>query len=287
MQTLSERQRENNAQMAAFVEHMRKMVAEGTSQNAELMLGTFTELSQITGKLVQQLERQTADATSSLQRNAQAVSDQLTGAVTQQQEQLGVLAEVVREAAGIMQEAVARMRTGADENVTRMGAAAERLDAAAGKLTGSLQAMSAAADAVDSGIDQLTDATKSMNLAVSAQNQALGQHKEVRDAVGTMAAELRRVVETASREASVTDKLIRQIESAADRLVNAEREAEKYLEGVTETLAGAHQAFANSVTTTLQRGNADFHQELGRAIDMLRSAIQDLGDLFDSLPVKR
>ena len=140
---------------------------------------------------------------------------------------------------------------------------------------------------MDSGIDQLTEATKSMSLAVSTQNQALGQHKEVRDAVGTMVAELRQVVETASRDASVTDKLVRQIESAADRLVNAAREAEKYLEGVTETLADAHQAFASAVTTTLQRGNADFHKELGSAIDMLRTAIQDLGDMFDSLPGKR
>ena len=287
MQTFSERQGENNAQMAAFVEQMRKMVADGTSQNAELMQGTFTELSQITGKLVKQLEQQTADATSSLQRNAQAVSDQMTGAVTQQHEQLGALAEVVKEAAATMQDAVARMRTGVDENVTRMGAAAERLDGAAGKLTGSLQAMSQAADAVDAGIDQLTEATKTMNLAVSTQTQALGQQKEVRDAVGTMVTELRRVVETASRDASVTDKLVRQIESAADRQVNAEREAEKYLEGVTETLADAHQAFANSVTSTLQRGNADFHKELGSAIDMLRTAIQDLSDMFDSLPARR
>lgn len=287
MQTFSERQGENNAQMAAFVEQMRKMVADGTSQNAELMQGTFTELSQITGKLMKQLEQQTADATTSLQRNAQAVSDQMTGAVTQQQEQLGALAEVVKEAAGTMQDAVTRMRTGVDENVTRMGAAAERLDGAAGKLTGSLLAMSEAADAVDAGIDQLTEATKSMTLAVSTQNQALTQHKEVRDAVGTMVTELRRVVETASRDASVTDKLVRQIESAADRLVNAEREAEKYLEGVTETLAEAHQAFASAVTTTLQRGNADFHKELGSAIDMLRTAIQDLADMFDSLPGKR
>ena len=287
MQTFSERQGENNAQMAAFVEQMRKMVADGTSQNAELMQGTFTELSEITAKLTQQLGQQTAEATSSLQRNAQAVSEQMTGAVTQQQEQLATLADVVREAASTMQDAVARMRTGVDENVTRMGAAAERLDGAAGKLTGSLQAMSDAADAVDEGIDHLTQAAKSMNLAVSTQTQALGQHKEVRDALGTMVAELRSVVETASRDASVTDKLVRQIESAAERLVNAEREADKYLEGVTETLAGAHEAFASSVTTTLQRGNADFQQELGRAIDMLRSAIQDLGDLFDSLPARR
>ena len=99
-----------------------------------------------------------------------------------------------------------------------------------------------------------------------------------------MVADLRKVVENASLDATVNDRLVKQLESAAERLIQAQQEADKYLDGVTDTLAEAHQAFANTVSATLQRGNADFHQELGRAIDMLRTAIQDLGDMFDSLP---
>lgn len=194
------------------------------------------------------------------------------------------MAAAVKDAADVMQDTVARMRTGVDDNLTRMGGAAERLDTAANKLSTSLQAMSAAADAVDDGIDQLTSATKSMNLAVTTQNQTLGQHQEVRDAVATMVGELRRMLETATRDASVNDRLVKQIETSTERLVAAQREADTYLDGVTETLAGAHEAFANTISSTLQRGNAEFHGELGSAIDLLRSGIQDLGDLFDNLP---
>jgi ABC-type transporter Mla subunit MlaD len=284
MRSVSERQAESNAQMAEFMTKMRAMVSEGTSQNAELMQGTFTELSQITAKLVNQIGTQSTQATQTLQRDMQAVSEQMTGAVAQQQGNLDALAQGIKQAAETMQDAVTRMRAGVDDNVTRMAGAAERLDGAAGKLTASLQAMSKAADAVDAGIENLTDASKSLNVAVTTQNQSLGQQKEVRDAIGTMVAELRRVVENATRDASVNDRLIRQMESAAERLISAQQEADKYLEGVSDTLAEAHQAFANTVSATLQRGNADFHQELGRAIDMLRTAIQDLGDVFDSIP---
>lgn len=284
MRSINERQAETNAQMSAFMDKMRTMVANGTSQNAELMQGTFAELSDITAKLVDQIGQQSAQATSALQHDMHAVSAQMTGAVAQQKDSLDALTAGVKQAAETMQDAVTRMRAGVDDNVTRMGGAAERLDGAAGKLTSSLQAMSDAADAVDSGVGNLTDATKALNLAVTAQNQSISQHKDVRDAITTMVTELRKVVENASRDASVNDRLVRQMESAAERLVNAQHEADKYLDGVTDTLAEAHQAFANTVSATLQRGNADFHQELGRAVDMLRTAIQDLGDLFDSLP---
>jgi hypothetical protein len=284
LRTFSERQAENNAQMAEFMGKLRTMVAEGTSQNAELMQGTFTELSQITAKLVDQLGQQSTQATNTLQRDMKAVSEQMTNAVGQQKENLEVLATGVKQAAETMQDAVTRMRAGVDDNVARMGGAAERLDSAAGKLSSSLQAMSDAADAVDSGVDRLTDATRSLNAAVAAQNQSIGQHKEVRDAITVMVAELRKVVENASRDASVNERLVKQLESAAERLIRAQQEADKYLDGVTETLAEAHEAFASSVSATLQRGNADFQQELGRAIDMLRTAIQDLGDMFDGLP---
>jgi hypothetical protein len=284
LRTFSERQAENNAQMAEFMAKLRTMVAEGTTQNAELMQGTFTELSQITAKLVNQIGAQSTQATNTLQRDMKAVSEQMTGAVGQQKENLDTLAAGVKQAAETMQDAVTRMRAGVDDNVARMAGAAERLDSAAGKLSSSLQAMSEAADAVDAGVDHLTDATKSLNAAVTAQNLSIGQHKEVRDAITVMVAELRKVVENASRDATVNDRLVKQLESAAERLVRAQQEADKYLDGVTDTLAAAHEAFASSVSATLQRGNADFQQELGRAVDMLRTAIQDLGDLFDSLP---
>jgi methyl-accepting chemotaxis protein len=284
LRTFSVQQAENNAQMAEFMAKLRTIVAEGTTQNAELMQGTFTELSQITAKLVDQIGAQSTQATNTLQRDMKAVSEQMTGAVGQQKENLDALAAGVKQAAETMQDAVTRMRAGVDDNVARMGGAAERLDSAAGKLSSSLQAMSDAADAVDKGVDHLTDATKSLNAAVTAQNLSIGQHKEVRDAITVMVAELRKVVENASRDATVNDRLVKQLESAAERLVRAQQEADKYLDGVTDTLAEAHQAFANTVSATLQRGNADFQQELGRAVDMLRTAIQDLGDLFDGLP---
>jgi methyl-accepting chemotaxis protein len=355
--TLSERQAESNAQMTAFVEQMRTMVADGTSQNAELMQGTFSELSDITSQMMLQLQQQTRNASQEMQGSAKALVEDMQSTLEQQQQlasqmaeqhavrmngavdslnanaekvaetlerrtvatsdelktstremvatleaalgrqqalidqtdaqhnaRLQALTESVRTAADTMQQAVTRMRTGVDENITRLGGSAERLDGSASKLASQMLAMAGAAGSVETGISRLTEATQLMAQTAHASHLALGEHKQVRDAIGTMVTELRGIVDRASREASLNEQLVRQLETAAERLVAAQKQADQYLAGISSTLTSAHQAFADSVGSTLQRGNAEFQRELSTAVDMLRSGVQDLADLFDNLP---
>jgi hypothetical protein len=409
--TLSERQAESNAQMTAFVEQMRRMVADGTSQNAELMQGTFSELGEIASKMMQQLQHQTSTASSEMQvrakalveemqttleqqqlmssqmteqhttrmngafenlnantermadnlqrqtvatseelknstramastleeaaqrqqalmdqsaaqhndklqatmaelarvtgqlakdlqtqasqshqdqqANSRAIAEQLQTSLQGQQKQIQALTESVRAAADTMQQAVVSMRKGVDENITRLGGSAERLDGSASKLANQMQAMANATGSVETGISRLTDATLVMAQTAQASNLALGEHKQMRDAIGMMVVELRGIVERASREASLNAQLVQLLETAAERLVSAQKQADQYLAGISTTLTGAHQAFADNVGSTLQRGNAEFQRELSTAVDMLRSGIQDLADLFDNLPGNR
>lgn len=356
--TLSERQAESNAQMTTFVEQMRKMVADGTSQNAELMQGTFSELSEITSQMMLQLQQQTRNASQEMQGSAKALVEDMQSTLEQQQRlasqmaeqhavrmngavdslnanaekvaetlerrtaaasdelknstrdmaatleaalgrqqalidqtdaqhnaRLQALTESVRTAADTMQQAVMRMRTGVDENITRLGGSAERLDGSASKLASQMLAMAGAAGSVETGISRLTEATQLMAQTAQASHLALGEHRQVRDAIGTMVAELRGIVDRASREASLNEQLVRQLETAAERLVEAQKQADQYLSGISSTLTSAHQSFADNVASTLQRGNAEFQHELSTAVGMLRSGIEDLSDLFDKLPV--
>lgn len=285
MQSMAERQGESNAQMTAFVEQLRSMVAQGQSDTAELMQGTFQELTEVTSTLARKLEQQTIDATAEMQRHTQAFATQTGAALTQQGDQIGALTQAVQEAARVMQDSVARMRSGIDDNVARLAGGAETLLAAARRLDQSLGAMTNAADAVDAGIENLTSAASQLSAVTAAQERALADHRQVREAVTSMVAELRKMVETASRDAGTNAQLVASLERAAGKLTEAQGHAADYLDKVGAVLAETHTQFANAVTATLQRGNADFQKELSRAVDVLRGAIQDLGDTLDALPV--
>jgi len=72
--------------------------------------------------------------------------------------------------------------------------------------------------------------------------------------------------------------------ATAQRLSEAQVAADSYLQGVSEVLSEAHAAFAREVEGTLRKGNSEFHKQLSDAVGILRGAIQEIGDVVDSLP---
>lgn len=284
---LEEQSARANQDLTRHTETFAYRISEGQNESAKLMQRTFDELSEKTSGLVKNLEEHSARSNLDLMRHTETFATKAGESISQQSTQIEALTAAVGTAAQTMQSAVERMRTGVDENITRMGSAAERLHAASGTLEASLNAMSAAASSVDGGIDNLVKAATSLNSTLAATQQAVAEQKEIRGTMALMVTELRQMVETASREASVTSQLVGTLEGAAGKLVDAQREADNYLKGVTETLAGAHKTFADHIGATLQKGNSDFHKELARATDLLRGAIQELGDTLDTVPSGR
>lgn len=267
------------------LERQQSLMAKSASQQTDQLQATMAELARMTGQLAKDLHAQVSQSHQDQQTTSRAMTEQLQASLQGQQKQMQALTESVRAAADTMQQAVTRMRTGVDENITRLGGSAERLDGSASKLASQMQVMAGAASSVETGISRLTEATHVMVQTAQASHLALNEHKLARDAIGAMVAELRGIVDRASREASLNEQLVRQLESATERLVAAQKQADQYLAGISNTLISAHQSFADNVGSTLQRGNAEFQRELSTAVDMLRSGIQDLADLFDNLPV--
>ena len=78
--------------------------------------------------------------------------------------------------------------------------------------------------------------------------------------------------------------LVDSLQAASQRLTEAQRTTETYLQGVTDVLGEAHGAFAQQMMATMREGNKAFHEELAHATGLLKGAIQDLGDVLDNLP---
>ena len=99
-----------------------------------------------------------------------------------------------------------------------------------------------------------------------------------------MVSDLRTTVENAKREAGMTSELINGLQIASERLSSVQKDANAYLEGVSKVLAESMGSFEKEMTNTMRTQNAVFHEELAHATKLLRGAIQDLGDVFDTIP---
>ena len=104
----------------------------------------------------------------------------------------------------------------------------------------------------------------------------VSDYRANREATGAMLAELKAVVESAKREASMTQQTLERIQSATAKLTQAQQETEDYLDGVSQVLGEAHERFADGLTKVLDRANGDYQAKLSAAVGMLSSAVNEL-----------
>lgn len=284
LQQMQARQGEANEQMRQFIEQLKQSVAQGQSETAESTLTMMKELSDSTGALIAQIQQQANESQQVNLERQNAMADQTSQMLGRQGEQVSELTDSINSTTATLRDIVERLETSTSNNIERMGLGAERLQTAANRLTDNLEQVRATTEGLGGTADKLNVSASTLGQALTSTQQALNEHKAVRDALTLMVTELRATVENAKREAGMTSELINGLQVASQRLNEAQKSADTYLEGVTEVLAEAHGAFAKQMETTLREGNARFHQELAQATGYLKSAVQDLADVLDNLP---
>ncbi len=284
LQQMQARQAEANDQMQIFISQLKENIAKGQSESAELTLSMMKELSVSTAELVKNLQTQAQGAQEDHHKRQGALADHTTQLLGKQGEQVAGLSEAVTGATAAIREVVQRLETATNNNIERMGLGAERLQGAANRLTENLDTMKSASDGLGTTAEKLTTASGTLSTSLVATQQALGEHKAVRDALAEMVLNLRTTVENAKREAGMTSELIKGLQIASDTLNKVHKEADAYLEGVSKVLAESMGTFDKELTNTMRSQNKVFHEELSQATSMLKGAIQDLGDVFDSIP---
>ncbi|MCL2830405.1 MAG: hypothetical protein FWD77_06685 [Betaproteobacteria bacterium] len=108
------------------------------------------------------------------------------------------------------------------------------------------------------------------------------EHNQLRGEFSALLGEVRATLDRARHEAGLAPQLAERLESGAKALGAAQKSAEQYLQGVSEVLTAAHEAFARNVERTLREGNGQFHREVAEAVGHLRAAIDELGDTLDA-----
>lgn len=201
-----------------------------------------------------------------------------------QSEQISRLANAVQQASVAMESSVERLQSRAQASIDSLGQGAEKLYSASNRLGENLDLMKVNSDRLNDMADKLTGSAATLGSALTATQQVLNDQRNVRDAFATLVHDLRETIELAKREASVSANLVDSLQAASQRLTEAQRTADTYLQGVTDVLGEAHSAFAQQVMATLREGNKAFHEELAQATGLLRGAIQELGDVLDNLP---
>lgn len=279
-----QRSAQQDASTTELLDNLKKHFQSAQSETASSTSALLTQLGEATQNLVKSLQDQGNQAQLDHTQRMADLVNKITTVLGQNHAQVSRLTEVVTESSNAMRDSINRLQTSTNSNIEKMGTGAEMLHGASVRLTENLSAVKASTEGLSANAQQLVDASSNLSNALSAMQHALGDQKSVRDAIGMMVADLRNTVENAKKDASMTTELVANLERASGQLQKAQTDAGKYLSGISEVLAKAHSEFATQLRATLTDNNKAYQAELAQATNYLKGAIQDLGDVLDSLP---
>ena len=285
--SMEARQQILNKQMGEFVDQIRAMVTESQTQASQKLQETLSNLGDKVLAVVGQLQAQAAATADSQEKQSNRVAKQAEDAVLTLSGQVENLMAQSLETSRALQASVSSLSKATSDAIIGMNTGAETLYSAAADFAKAGQGVAETMIASSAATENIHTAAQTLLASISATQQILQDYGKTRDVFALMVSELKSTIESAKKEASMTQDIVAKLEAASTQLGTAQKQSEEYLKGVSEVLAKSHETFAESIGLTLRKGNAQFQKELDLAVGLLSGAIKNLGDTLDDLPGKR
>lgn len=284
--SMDERQRAMNEQTQALVDTMRSQVAQSQQEATKGMQQALDQMGAAVGDIAKTLQANIEGASARDDQRTRQLTEHTTAATNSAAVITKELIRHTAEAVSTMRQAVESMRTGTADTVTKMNLGAADMLKAAGEMSRAGSTTSTALDRAATLAEQLSASSAALTGSSSMLNRVIDDYKATRETLAAMIEQLKMTVDSAKREASLTADILQRIEGAARSLRDAQGEADKYLQGVTDVLANAHQQFGTQIISTLNNVNGEFHKHLVTGTKALGGAIDELAQTLDRVGAK-
>jgi len=269
-----------NGQQRRFLDNIETALLKTHSQ----VENNVKELQQTVNDFAKLMAGQSEQMNQNQQLANKQLGEQTAQVVEQLRQQLQAMILQTNTAASAMQSAVASMRDVTKDNTLRMETSAGVLSLAAEQFAKAGHDVNGIMQQTNAATGKLANTATALNTAANTVQTALVDYQKAGQTLGPMVEALKAIVETAKKEASVSQTLVNQIQQSTQQLLQAQSSVDGIFQAVCDELANAHQAFADNVVQGLKTSNTAYQKELQTAVDYLKSAIRDLGDLVDELP---
>lgn len=276
IEEMERRQADINTQTQSFVESIREMVSKSQSETNAKLNDAITGLSTQMGEMISALHSQSAKSHREQAEREQIFNDRTKGMVTDLGDSVAGVVKQMAASTVQMQQSVASLERTTTSSIDKLNSGARTIEQGATAFAQAGDKVTAAMNQASTVAGKLTEVGGALTASSSALQGVLSDYRANREATGSMLTELKSVVESAKREAALTQQALDRIQAAATKLAAAQQETEAYLEGVSKIMAEAHGDFADGLTRTLDRANSDFHSKLSVAVGLLSSAIEEL-----------
>lgn len=265
-------------QMREFVRDFRRLVTEEQNKSKQAMDEAVMKVLGEVAVSMESLEilRKTAAAEESGRSDRlEAQTSQLVGGLSEQVETLlGTVSDQVTKTQrniDALGQVSLRAIDGMNQGALTMGTAAQRFETAGGAVTGVFDRSTQVAQT-------LVTTSTSLQAASTAVQRGFEQYDSTRKTVDAQVASLMGLIESAKKEAGVSQELVANIKASADAMRQSEGQSREHLNGVNDALVKAFSDFGNSLVGQVKSTIAETDRHLAQGTGHLNGVVQELAN---------
>ncbi|WP_447940985.1 anti-phage ZorAB system protein ZorA [Pseudoxanthomonas mexicana] len=160
---------------------------------------------------------------------------------------------------------------GMNHGATTMGAAAQRFETAGGAVTTVFDRSTKVADA-------LAASSAALQAASVAVQRGFEQYDSTRRTVDAQLSALTGLIESAKKEAGVSQELVASVRASAEVMRKSEAESREHLQRVNEALVKAFSDFGTSLVSQVKSTIAETDRHLAQGTGHLNGVVQELAN---------
>jgi hypothetical protein len=284
---MDEHQRATNEQTAAFIEQLRKLVAQSQTETNEKMQETIGTLGSRVSEMLGDLNRQNKETIEGNREREEATNGQFKATVGSMQGSVELAAKEMAESSRLMQTAVGELTRVTTSALDRMMQGANTLHSASTEFADAGTRVTGVMAQVNEVASKFSGISGAMTSGAEAMQSTIADYKQQRYAIVSVLEELKVLVDGTRRDVALTSDIVTRMESSATKLSEAQSQVSDYMDGVGAVLIEAQDKFADATVKTLDRVNQDFHKQMATAVKLLSSSIAEFEATMASVGAKQ
>lgn len=287
MEAAELRQREMNNQMEQFVEQIRDLVSKTQSETNDKLNATLEMLGANVQQIIKGLSEQQAITSEESAKHQEALAGRAQSVLSDLDGNVSALIAQTNAAIQSMQDSVIAMRTITAESMEKMNASAETLYVAASEFSKAGQSVTGVFDRASQIAEKLSVTATGLEAAARTVQLAVASYDKTRSDVAAMASSLQAIIESAKREAGLSQKVVQDLDTAAAKFSEVQNDTQIYLDNVSDVLTKTFSKFSDGMGSALDRSRTEFDKSLAASVELLRSTIDDLDNALSKLAAKK
>ncbi|HCD7748744.1 TPA: anti-phage defense ZorAB system ZorA [Serratia marcescens] len=269
--------------MSAFIEAIQNSVQQGQSATMEKMATSVEALGEQLGSLFGQIDKGQQQISANQQANQQSLHEQTQRVMSEVDDQIKQLIDTVAsqhqgttETLRLLAEQTNRQIQDMQNGADKMRLAAERFEHAGDRVS---EANHLTADV----LNKAQSAGSSLSLATSELTSVVADYRNNREAVSKSIAMLELLAANTQSEQTTRNQFIADLKQHGERLQSYNREAQAFMENVSNVLGKGFEDFSEGVSRSLDKTLGKLDVEMAKASTLLAGSVEQIGESVSEL----